>query len=158
MSDVSELVAIGQTRYGNGVFARRGFAAGDVIGEIEGVVIDDPDYSSRYAMDLGGSLTLEPAAPFRFLNHSCDPNCELFQWYDEDGDGSEEDDEDWSRRMWISAIRDIQPGEEMTIDYGWPADVAIPCLCNAPNCRGWIVDPAELPLVQSRNLPTEIAS
>ncbi len=154
MSEFLDLVIIRPTPLGQGVFAQRRFAAGDVIGEILGEVIDDPDYSTRYGMDLGGTLTLEPAPPFRFLNHSCQPNCELFQWTSEDG---EDEEEDWSRRMWLAAIRDIEPGEEMTIDYAWPADAAIPCLCNASNCRGWIVDTAELPLLQAHTQPTEIA-
>ena len=30
-------------------------------------------------------------------------------------------------------------GEELTIDYGWEAEVAIPCACNSSRCRGWVV-------------------
>ncbi len=154
MSDYSDLVTVRPTPLGKGVFAKRRFVQGEVIGEIFGEVIDDPEYSSPYGMDLGGSLTLEPAPPFRFLNHSCEPNCELFQWTSEDG---EDDGEDWGRRMWLAAIRTIEPGEEMTIDYAWPADAAIPCLCNSSKCRGWIVDTAELPLVKAREQMTDIA-
>jgi len=33
----------------------------------------------------------------------------------------------------------IAPGEQLTIDYAWPAWAAVPCACGAPECRGWIV-------------------
>jgi hypothetical protein len=154
MSELMELVVVAETALGRGVFARRRFSSGYVIGEIRGRVIDDPNYSSRYGMDLGGSLTLEPDPPFRFLNHSCEPNCELFQW--SSGDDEEDEQDDWSRRMWLAATRRILAGEELTIDYGWPAEAAIPCRCNAPKCRGWVVDAAELPRVR-RNPPSELA-
>jgi hypothetical protein len=91
-------------------------------------------------MDLGGTLTLEPRAPFRYLNHSCSPNCELFMY----------DDAEYpqlAQRMFLQAIAHIEPGDELTIDYAWPADTAIPCDCGSPNCRGWIVDPVEMHLL-----------
>jgi SET domain-containing protein len=50
-------------------------------------------------------------------------------------------------RLWLQALTPIEPGDELTIDYGWPADVAIPCVCDAAGCRGWIVSLAELPLL-----------
>ena len=30
-------------------------------------------------MDLGENQSLEPDAPYRYVNHSCEPNCELYQ-------------------------------------------------------------------------------
>jgi len=35
----------------------------------------------RYCMDIGNGRVLEPHAPFRYVNHSCEPNCE-FDWFD----------------------------------------------------------------------------
>jgi hypothetical protein len=150
MSDLSALVVVGDTPVGRGVFAVRRFAKDDVIAEVAGQLILDPDYSSHYCVDLGGSVSLEPDPPFRFLNHSCEPNCELFQWSDEEGDDCDIDND--PPQLWIAALRTIRPGEELTIDYAWPADVAIRCLCKAPKCRGWIVDPEELPLVKKHPL------
>jgi hypothetical protein len=91
-------------------------------------------------MELPSGMVLEPAAPLRFLNHSCDPNCELFYWFDEDGSLQED-------RLWLQTIRSINAGDELLIDYCWPADAAIQCRCGVPGCRGWIVDPEELHLL-----------
>ena len=132
-SRLERLLRIGDTDVGRGVFARRPIASGVVLGEIRGAVLLDHPEDSSYVMELGTGKLLDPAPPFRFVNHSCDPNCEIFYW-------EETPDED---RLWMQTIRPIGPGEELSIDYSWPADAAIPCRCRAPECRGWIVDPAE---------------
>jgi uncharacterized protein len=72
----------------------------------------------------------------RFINHSCDPNCEAVI-------------ED--RRVFIEAMRTIRPGDELSYDYsydrddatGWgkEAEAQYPCHCGAPNCRGTILAP-----------------
>jgi SET domain-containing protein len=135
-----DLVRIGQTPVGRGLFARKAIASGAVLGEIHGEVMDDYPEDSSYCMELESGRLLEPAPPFRFLNHSCDPNCEIFYWFEEDRTAPEE-------RLWLQTIRPIKSGEELTIDYCWPADAAIRCQCGSPCCRGWVVDPAELHLV-----------
>ena len=62
----------------------------------------------------------------RFINHSCTPNCEAVI-YDEE-------------EIWIEAMRTIEPGEELTFNYGFEEpDEVYPCQCNSDNCRGWIV-------------------
>ncbi|MCF7798397.1 SET domain-containing protein-lysine N-methyltransferase [Candidatus Woesearchaeota archaeon] len=62
----------------------------------------------------------------RFINHSCEPNCEAVNYDDEE--------------LWIEATRDIKKGEELTYNYGFDEpDEAYPCLCGAKGCRGWIV-------------------
>jgi SET domain-containing protein len=70
----------------------------------------------------------------RFINHSCDPNCEAVI---EDG------------RIWIEAIRTIEPGQELVYDYQYersgPFRAAwrelYACHCGAPSCRGTILKP-----------------
>ncbi|RJX32801.1 MAG: SET domain-containing protein [Oxalobacter sp.] len=63
----------------------------------------------------------------RFINHSCAPNCK----------STVED-----RRVFIDAIRDIAPGEELTFDYKLDVNASseqkkrYACRCKAPNCRG----------------------
>jgi SET domain-containing protein len=73
----------------------------------------------------------------RYINHSCDANCETII---EDG------------RVFIDAIRDIRPGEELGYDYQltWestddPAELALyACRCGAAACRGSMLDPVPL--------------
>jgi hypothetical protein len=47
-------------------------------------------------------------------------------------------------RVAVETLRSIVAGEELTIDYGWPAEQAIPCGCGAEDCRGWVVAEEEL--------------
>jgi SET domain-containing protein len=69
----------------------------------------------------------------RFINHSCDPNCETVI---EGG------------RVFIEAVRTIQPGEELGYEYGltWestddPDELArYACRCGAEKCRGTMLD------------------
>lgn len=68
----------------------------------------------------------------RWINHSCAPNCEAV------------DDES---RIFIEAIRNIHPGEELTYDYNLileePHTPAVKrahaCFCGAPGCRGTLL-------------------
>ena len=73
--------------------------------------------------DLDGNVEWNPA---RFLNHSCTPNAEAV--YDDS-------------RVWIVALRDVQPGEEITFNYGYDlVDYEEhPCHCGALECAGYIV-------------------
>lgn len=137
---LGDLVRVGQTPVGRGLFARKRIPAGTVLGEIHGEVMDAHPEDSSYCMELESGRLLEPAPPFRFVNHCCDPNCELFYWVDEERTAPED-------RLWLQTIRTIDSGEELTIDYCWPADAAIPCRCGSSDCRGWVVDPEELHLL-----------
>ncbi|MDO5581407.1 MAG: hypothetical protein Q4G69_09730 [Planctomycetia bacterium] len=44
-------------------------------------------------------------------------------------------------------IRAVRKGEQITVDYAWPASMAIPCRCGSPKCRKWIVDKDEFELI-----------
>ena len=134
-----ETVVVKESELGNAVYAVCRFQADVQISEITGTVIDDPDYGSDYCMECGEGRSLEAAPPFRFLNHSCDPNCELIIW-------EGETPSDWN--LCLHSIKVIEPGDELTIDYAWPVGAAIPCLCRSEKCRGWIVAETELPLIQ----------
>jgi uncharacterized protein len=69
----------------------------------------------------------------RFVNHGCAPNCQTV---------------DIGKRIFIEAIRTIQPGEELAYDYRIqrddddPADVDVifACHCGAKNCRGSMLE------------------
>jgi hypothetical protein len=125
-------IAVKTTHVGQGVFATRSFRKSRAIGEMRGELLTDADheFDPDYAVDMGDFGTLEPSAPFRFLNHSCEPNAELVMYVSEDEEPP---------TMWVEATRPIKTGEQITIDYAWPADDAIPCLCGAESCRGWVV-------------------
>ncbi|MGF1583534.1 MAG: SET domain-containing protein-lysine N-methyltransferase [Gemmataceae bacterium] len=131
-------VRIGSTCVGKGVFATRDYRVDWVIGEILGDIIDDPDYGSDYCIDTEDGRCLEPYTPFRYLNHSCQPNCEL-EWLDMNGEG----EMPVTRRLFLSALQEIRLDDELTIDYEWSGDAAIPCRCRALSCRGWVVNPKE---------------
>ncbi len=132
-------VRVGRTPVGKGVFAQQNYRADVVIGEIEGDVIDEPGYGSDYCMSMDDGRHLEPAPPFRYLNHSCEPNChfDLFDLPDKSSTAPR-------RRVFLIAIDDIRSGDELTIDYNWSAAGAIPCRCQAETCRGWVVKRSQL--------------
>lgn len=130
---VTDTVRIEATSTGKGVFAVRPYPETAVIGEITGDVVHNRPHGSDYAFDLEEGLQLEPNEPFRYVNHSCDPNCE-FDWIDE-----QQADGQRIARLYLIAARNIYPDEQLTIDYNWPASMAITCDCRSPLCRGWVV-------------------
>lgn len=129
---------------GRCLLAKETIRANTAVGRIRGRVISSSDYGSEYCIDLSDGTSLEPAAPFRYLNHACEPNCELILWRVPWNTG------EVTHEVWLHTLRRIIAGEELTIDYAWPATAAIPCQCNSENCRQWIVDVAELSLLQQR--------
>jgi hypothetical protein len=135
-------VRVSQSAHGLGVFSLRPFHSHQLIGPIDGQVQDDPQYESEYCMEFGKNLALEPAPPFRYLNHSCHPNCALVEVESRTRRTPGADTE-----LWLEALAEIEPGDQMTIDYAWPAAGAIPCDCGEPDCRGWIVAADERDLI-----------
>jgi hypothetical protein len=132
-------VRVGDTTVGRGVFALRRFRPGKIIGVIQGIVCHDPEYGSAYCMDLGENRSLEPIAPFRYLNHSCEPNAEIVSIANAPRQRTDQ--------LFLEAVREIRPGDQITIDYAWSSDDAIPCQCGAAACRGWIVDESQRSLL-----------
>ena len=133
----SDQVRVCDTHIGKGVFAERNYPFKSIIGQITGDFIDDPNHGSAYAIEIDAVSQMEPHPPFRFLNHNCEPNCEFDFLPDEEGVRHD-------KNLYLMALRDIYAGEQLTIEYNWPATSAIPCECGAKNCRGWVVCPWEL--------------
>ena len=128
-------VKVRETQIGLGVLARRAFRPNQKIGRIHGEVMRDSQFSSDSCLDLQDDTTLEIAPPYRYLNHSCEPNCEIILW--------EFDDE--PVQAWLHTLHPISPGDELTIDYAWPSESAIACRCGSQACRGWVVAESEIP-------------
>jgi hypothetical protein len=229
-------VRVGGTVCGLGVFAYAFIPQGTPIGRVPGKMITDPNYGSDYCINAGEDKVLEPAPPFCYLNHSCEPNCLLTQYvregeeldgeeleegnlesqdleepdeYDEPEEDEDDDEcffgeggaeavedvenvedkveenggvkdcavvdsveklgsnsvsiskevelevepefeDDVDSEIWVEALRDILPGEQLTIDYAWPAEKAIKCQCGCKNCRGWIIAADELELLNAK--------
>jgi SET domain-containing protein len=59
------------------------------------------------------------------INHGCDPNCEVEQWF-----------VDGKLRAKIVSVRDISRLDELSIDYQWNGNEK--CECGHRNCRGKI--------------------
>jgi hypothetical protein len=82
--DWRKVLSVRSTLAGRGLFARKLFRKRQVIGHMTGTLIAGDDYDPDYVVDMGDHGVLDPHAPFRFLNHSCEPNCELLEWETED--------------------------------------------------------------------------
>lgn len=132
--------------HGRGVFAVRDIAEGERIIEYRGEVIGWDEATARYEaagteghtffFDKGDGTVIDGGSggnEARFVNHSCDPNC---QPYDEDG------------RVVFYAIRKIRTGVELSIDYKLVVDDPdsaeshrlYACACGAATCRGVMLD------------------
>lgn len=90
------------------------------------------DAPVTYLFGLGdGSIVIDGHSMAMFINHSCQPNCET-----EEIDG----------RVWITAIRNIPAGAEITYDYCLYDGGEEECLCNcgAAKCRGTMYSMEEI--------------
>jgi uncharacterized protein len=114
--------------HGRGVFATRRIEPGEVV--IDGcreVLTSDAlealPVSERRFLALMDGQTVLMKPPSRFVNHSCEPNARGTTWHD-------------------VAVRVIEAGEEVTVDYGHEqaSGRRLRCQCGAPNCRGWFSD------------------
>lgn len=125
-----------------GAFAVHAIRRGTRIIEYLGQRISSSEADARYAggprahphvllFTLGEHTAIDAGVDgneARFINHSCEPNCEAVTE---------------GKRIWVYALKDIEPGEELTYDYnltGNPDDpeeqAAYTCRCGAPSCRG----------------------
>ncbi len=136
--------------HGKGVFALQDIAEGETLIEYVGEVIsweeaqdrhphdpNDPNHTFYFHVNEDRVIdALHGGNSSRWINHSCDPNCEA----DEDND-----------RIFIKAIRNISAGQELNYDYGLIIDepytkklkAEYPCWCGSANCRGTLLSPKE---------------
>jgi SET domain-containing protein len=134
--------------HGRGVYAAAPIAASTKIIEYTGeritwnVAVDrhphDPAQPNHtFYFHLDGGLVIDAlygGNDARWINHACEPNCEA-----DEVDG----------RVFIKALRDIEPGEELFYDYGLVLDERhtakvkkqFACWCGALTCRGTMLAP-----------------
>ncbi len=136
--------------HGKGVFALQDLAEGETLIEYVGEIIswdeaqdrhphdpNDPNHTFYFHVNEDKVIdALHGGNSSRWINHSCDPNCEA----DEEND-----------RIFIKALRNIKAGEELNYDYGLIIDepytkklkAEYPCWCGSKNCRGTLLSPKE---------------
>lgn len=146
MPPLAGLQVVHSKIHGYGVIATRRFLKGEIICYGDGVLYpEDVEFDDTYALVVdndsphhqGELLYWDLACQTRWFNHSCEPNSDVQSKWDREAD---------TLRAWWVALRDIEIGEEILYDYAFIAEVAEPCACGAPACRGLIVDddPANL--------------
>ena len=85
------------------------------------------ELNKRY--DIDGDVDYNFA---KYINHSCNPNCEVDIIKDE---------------IWISSIKNIKKGDELSYDYGYTFDKDDykdhECKCGSKYCIGYIISSDE---------------
>ena len=141
--------------HGSGVFAAKNIKKGEFIIEYKGLLRSHQEVDAAYdgENETGHTFLFTLNEDFvldanikgneaRWINHSCDPNCDSEHVDAEDGDKSKD-------RIEIKALRDIKTGEELSYNYGirlserhtsklkklWA------CLCGSPKCSGTMLQP-----------------
>lgn len=135
------------TIQGRGAFATENIRKGRKIAEYTGEPISHEEADRRYDEDdrggrhhtflfiLNDDIVLDARkakCDAKYVNHSCDPNCESVI----------EDD-----RIWLTAIKPIKEGQELLYDYRFDFDDEYDaedvryyaCRCGSANCRGTIL-------------------
>ena len=148
--------------HGKGVFTTQAVRSGTRLIEYQGERISwkealrrhphnpaEPNHTFYFALENGdvidGGVKGNSA---RWINHSCAPNCEARE---EEG------------HVYIHALRDIAPGEELFYDYGLVIDAKqtkklkqeYACHCGAANCRGTMLAPQDKKNRKNKNNKTK---
>jgi uncharacterized protein len=99
-----------------------------------------------YGLD-DGKTVIDGEGLGAFLNHSCEPNCEV---------------DEIKGRVWIFALRDIAAGEELVWDYNlYDDEEPAPCHCRSEKCRGTMYSPewmAKMRRKEARKKDRELSS
>jgi uncharacterized protein len=121
---------VGRSRTGLGLFATKPIKKGTRIIRYFGPLLDSKkkkhdEIENKYLFELTNRWTIDGSVRkniARYINHACKPN-------------AESDVRPRKRRVYIRAIKDIEPGEEINYDYGTDYFKAylkpIGCKCDA---------------------------
>ncbi len=134
--------------HGSGIFASENIAKGTKIIEYIGEKISKTEGDRRsekrikkylhskvsgsvYIFELNKKFDIDGSPKYnkaRYINHSCHPNCEV---------------EINRGHIWISSIKNIKKGDELSYDYGYEFDSEDykdhVCKCGSNNCIGYII-------------------
>lgn len=127
MRDVQVRYAVRRASTGLGLFATHAIAAGRRIIRYVGPILTSEEVerrTGRYFFSIDENYAIDGSARTnlaRYVNHSCRPNAEALVE---------------GKRIWIWSKRPIEPGEQITIDYGkeYFADYIKPVGCKCEPC------------------------
>lgn len=109
MRDVQIRYEVRRANTGLGLFASRPIAAGRRIIQYVGPILTSEEVESRtgrYFFSIDENYAIDGSARTnlaRYVNHSCKPNAEALIE---------------GKRIWVWSKRAIEPGEQITINYG----------------------------------------
>jgi uncharacterized protein len=130
LKETLDLVRVGETEKGKGVFANTAISNGIVITSVRGqhVTFEDTTtlgYRESFCVQIDLKDYVLPNPPFYLVNHSCEPNCGL------------------NANLELVTLRTIAKDEEVTWDYStsmlerhW----TMKCECGSQRCRGAVTD------------------
>jgi SET domain-containing protein len=154
----SSYIVLKQSRiHSLGVFAKKHIPKGSRIIEYVGEKITKAESDRRsdiplekhrkdssqgavYIFQLNKRYDIDGNVPYntaRYINHSCDPNCET---------------EIIRGHIWIIALREIKQGEEIVYNYNYDIDdyEDHKCFCGTSRCVGYILDEAYWPRLKRK--------
>ena len=120
--------------HGTGLFAAHAIATGEIVAVKGGHVLTRAQWTALEPtlgaadIQIAEDLFIAPVRPdhrhgsMLYTNHSCDPNLAI------------------QGQIVLVAMRDIVPGEELTIDWATTddGDYELACRCGSPRCRGTV--------------------
>ncbi|XP_013868611.1 histone-lysine N-methyltransferase ASH1L isoform X2 [Austrofundulus limnaeus] len=129
---------------GWGIRTKESLRSGQFIIEYLGEVVSEQEFRNRmmqqyfshsghYCLNLDSGMVIDSyrmGNEARFINHSCDPNCEMQKW-----------SVNGVYRIGLFALKDITSGTELTYDYNFHSfntEEQQVCKCGSESCRGII--------------------
>jgi SET domain-containing protein len=120
--------------HGTGLFAKQAISTGEIVAVKGGHVLSRAQWAAlepalgSAEIQIADDLFIAPVrsdhrdGSMLYTNHSCDPNLAI------------------QGQIVLVAMRDIAPGEELTIDWATTDDLdyAMDCHCGRPQCRGTV--------------------
>ncbi|XP_037548842.1 histone-lysine N-methyltransferase ASH1L isoform X3 [Nematolebias whitei] len=129
---------------GWGIRTKEPLRSGQFIIEYLGEVVSEQEFRNRmmqqyfshsghYCLNLDSGMVIDSyrmGNEARFINHSCEPNCEMQKW-----------SVNGVYRIGLFALKDINSGTELTYDYNFHSfntEEQQVCKCGSESCRGII--------------------